>query len=514
MKSTVASFLLTPFVLTSVIATGCAPLDESDIEEDVAVAESALLASANVKGFFATRTSKPALSVERGTGTVPNVCPSGWTEIAGSCWESPWHAIGASCGGGKEMDAGLCYEPCPLGYRGAGPYCWLDVDTIGQACDALYDPALSAAAMSSGRALTFGVGAGVSAGASLSAEVGVYYTESGQYGCYTSTCNGVVTDVGVDMSFSFGSFTGVAALTGDGVDLSAGVGYGVGGFTQSIALDENGQVVGFVESVSVGVGLSPIALGASTCDTVLEQRRAAPIGPADAQDPNPGNTIYRVAPNGSLQMSRHASDGTWDIVNREIGWGWDAVTQVFAAEGGHVYAIDGDGTLVYYHHDSAGNWDNWGTEIGWGWGGFAKVFVSRFGEIYAIQQDGLLRRYTHGATLQFDDDAGTVIGSGWNLPNVFSGGSGAFYNINAEGDLVYYYYNGSSWTVAGLEIGQGWGGFATVGSTGNGELYAVTQEGDVRFYRHDVNKVWQFGSGAEIGSGWDFGATGIIAATY
>lgn len=510
MKSIVAKSLFTTLVVAPMILAGCAPLDGDDLEtaEDVAVAESALVGSANVKGFFATRTNKPDVSVDRGVGTVPNVCPSGTTEIAGSCWS--WSSVtGASCGGGKEMDAGLCYDPCPLGYRGVGPVCWLDVDMIGEACDALYDPALSAAAMNANRAFTFGVGTSISAGSSLSAEVGVYYGETGQYGCYTSTCSGVVTDAGIDMSFSFGNFTEVAALTGDGVDLSAGVGYGVGGFSQSIALDENGQVVGFVEAVSVGVGLSPIALGASTCDTVLEQRRFAAIAPADG-----GNTIYRVAPNGTLQMSHHAANGSWDIVNREIGWGWDDATQIFAAEGGHVYAIDGAGTLVYYHHDSAGNWDNWGTEIGWGWGGFAKVFVSRFGEIYAVEHDGLLKLYKHDGALQFDGSAGTVIGSGWNLPNLFSGGSGAFYYINAEGDLIYYYYNGSSWTVANLEIGQGWGGFSTVGSTGNGELYAVTQAGDVLFYRHDVNKVWQSGSGSKIGSGWDFGATGIIAATY
>jgi hypothetical protein len=36
-----------------------------------------------------------------------------------------------SCPDGKEKDAGLCYEKCKYGYRGVGPVCWADTQSVG-----------------------------------------------------------------------------------------------------------------------------------------------------------------------------------------------------------------------------------------------------------------------------------------------------------------------------------------------------------------------------------------------
>ena len=30
----------------------------------------------------------------------------------------------SGCPDGKQLDAGLCYNPCPEGYKGVGPVCW------------------------------------------------------------------------------------------------------------------------------------------------------------------------------------------------------------------------------------------------------------------------------------------------------------------------------------------------------------------------------------------------------
>jgi hypothetical protein len=518
MKSTIQAALQPTLVLSTVLMTGCITTDDddndsaSDMEEDVAAAESALTDSMGIGQFFLDRQNKPALSVGRGAGAVPSVCPSGYELILGGCWS--WSGvIGASCPSHQEMDGGLCYDLCPLGYDGVGPVCWLGSIDVA-VCDALYSPVLAASAQSAHRARTYGIGAGIAVGASVSVETGVYYGESGQYGCYTSVCSGVVTDVSVEISASFGDFTGVAALTGDGFDLSVGAGYGVAGYTQSLSFDGSGNVVGFVQQTSLGAGLSPIALGVSSCDTTLLQR-SGPITltPADAPDPRPGNTFYRVASDGTLQMSHHRGDGTFDMVNQTIGWGWSAASKVFAAEGGHVYAIMPDGDLRYYHHDSAGNWDNWGTVIGTDWHVFAKVFAGRFGEIYAIWPNGDLWLYKHNSALQFS--APSAIGTQWNVPVVFTGGHGALYIVDGNGDLRYYYHDeNNTWIHQNMKIGTGWNVFATLGSTGNGEIYGVTPAGALRFYRHDVDKVWQAGSGGQIGSGWDFGSAGLIPAAY
>lgn len=497
---------------------GCAAADDSsdevgidvDAEETVAVAQEALSDSQGLGQFFANRQSKPALSVSRGIGT-PLECAAGQTWFFGTC--SPSGAA-PTCPAGKEEDTGLCYDQCPLGYHPVGPLCWLG--TLGSdACAALYNSGIAAGAKSAHRARTFGIGAGVAAGASASVEAGVFYGENGEYGCYTSTCGGAVTDVSLEVFATFGDFTGLAALTGDGFDLSVGAGYGVAGYTQSISVDESGNVVGFVQQASLGAGVSPIAIGVSSCDTTLTTLKGpdGPLVPADAPDPRPGNTFYRVAANGTLQMSHHAANGQFDVVNKTIGWGWDAASKVFAAEGGHVYAIV-NGTLRYYHHDSQGGWDNWGTDIGTDWGGFVKVFAGRFGEIYAISPNGDLRLYKHNSALVFENN-GPVIGTQWNVPTVFSGGHGALYIIDGNGDLVYYYHDeNNNWIHQAMHIGTDWDGFVTVGSTGNGELYGVTSSGGLQFYRHDVDKVWASGSGMAIGSEWSFGSHGLIPASY
>ena len=505
----------TLLLFTAVLVTGCV-MDDKDAgtpEEHVAMTESALTDSAGIGAFFQNRQNKPPLSMDRGVGTVPTVCPAGYTEILGTCWS--WtSSFPAGCPSGKELDpGGLCYVHCPLGYDGVGPVCWLGSIDLA-VCDALYNPGIADGARNAHRARTFGIGVGLAVGASVSVETGVYYGENGEYGCYTSVCSGVVTDVSVEMSASFGDFTGVAALTGDGFDLSVGAGYGVAGYTQSLSFDGSGTVVGVVQQTSLGVGLSPIAIGVSSCDTTLTQR-SGPISlkPANAPDGTPGNTFYRIAPDGTLQMSHHKGNGTFDMVNNPIGTEWNAASKVFAAEGGHVYAIMPNGDLRYYHHGTTGGWDNWGTVIGTDWHVFAKVFAGRFGEIYAIQPNGNLYLYKHNSALQFTSSA--LIGSGWNVPTVFTGGHGALYIVAGNGDLLYYYHDdNNSWIHTNMKIGTGWNVFATLGSTGNGEIYGVTPAGALLFYRHDVDKVWQAGSGGQIGSGWDFGSAGLLPAAY
>lgn len=57
----------------------------------------------------------------------PN-CPSGWADIGVSCTK-PSENRGAglipnACAGGKQMDAGLCYDNCKAKFNGVGPVCW------------------------------------------------------------------------------------------------------------------------------------------------------------------------------------------------------------------------------------------------------------------------------------------------------------------------------------------------------------------------------------------------------
>lgn len=55
-------------------------------------------------------------------------CPAGFTDIGVSC-QKPSYGRGVGkipkkCSGGKENQDGLCYNPCPSGFKGIGPVCW------------------------------------------------------------------------------------------------------------------------------------------------------------------------------------------------------------------------------------------------------------------------------------------------------------------------------------------------------------------------------------------------------
>lgn len=64
-----------------------------------------------------------------------SVCPNGYHNDGCTCRRdvsiigksSQGRGVGTvptGCGGGKQLDAGLCYPPCPAAYTGAGPVCW------------------------------------------------------------------------------------------------------------------------------------------------------------------------------------------------------------------------------------------------------------------------------------------------------------------------------------------------------------------------------------------------------
>jgi Tachylectin len=429
-------------------------------------------------------------SYGRGVGVAPSICPSG-----------------------QVLDGGLCYDACPLGYKGVGPVCW--IDKLDQAaCEALYSGTVADSAASGNVAMSFGFGAGIASGHSLGVEAGLYYGPDGQFGCYTSTCQGATTDASINAWFTYGLYDSYDSFAGNMLQTSLGVSALYAGYSAGQVWNTaTGELVGATEQVSFGVGVSPIQLSVQTCENNMTRVYPIALRPANAPDGGPGNTFYTVNEAGDLVMHRHYGGGDLGAP-QVIGWGWDVASKIFAAEGGSVYAIKPDGTLWYYHHGVAGGWDNWGTQIGNGWDIFAHVFAGRFGEIYAVKPTGELYLYQHNASLGFT--ASSQIGSGWNVfTKLFSGGHGVLYGVKPNGDLSYSYYDlASGWQVVNLTIGEGWGTFDTVGSTGNGELYGINQYGKLRFFRHDGSGAFLAGTGGVVGSGFMLGGYGLIAASY
>jgi hypothetical protein len=503
MRSTIESALQATLLLSTVLVTGCVTEDAgaSDDDEHVGIAESALTDSLGIGTFFQNRQNKPPLSWGRGAGTNP-VCPAGYTEILGNCvsWTD---SFPASCPSGKEMDDGLCYQPCPLGYDGVGPVCWLD--TIGtEACDALYSPVLAASAKIAHRTRTYGIGAGLALGASVSTEAGVYYGENGEYGCYTSVCYGAVTNIGLEVYASFGDFTGVAALTGDGFDLSLGVGYGVIGYTQSLSFDGGGNVVGFVQQGSLGLGLSPIAIGVSSCDATLTQRRG-PLALAVGDDMNtnemltPGHAIwssngqYRLVyqTDGNLVLYRTSNGAAlWALPISSPYAPGNAIMQtdgnlvVYAANGGVVWAsntsgsghrlvVQNDGNVVMYRPNGTSVWST--NTMQYPSGPAATGFDMYPGETLSpghslfssngqyrlsYQTDGNLVLYrtsdnavrwathTHGTVpgvliMQSDGNLVLYRGTGGAIWSSSTNTGGSHLDVQSDGNLVVYRPNGT-----------------------------------------------------------------------
>jgi hypothetical protein len=94
---------------------------------------------------------------EMDAGLCYNKCKDGYKGVSAVCWKTcpnGWRDTGIACQkdsygngagstlnycGDKEMDAGLCYNKCSDGYKGAGPVCWATCPDgwkdIGAACE-------------------------------------------------------------------------------------------------------------------------------------------------------------------------------------------------------------------------------------------------------------------------------------------------------------------------------------------------------------------------------------------
>lgn len=224
-------------------------------------------------------------------------CASGYTTYALTCtnW-STLHTysrdvygrgvgkIPTACGAGMEYDAGLCYPVCDAGYHGVGPVCWMDdlsVDLfVRSACDALRFPAMSDVARESGKALTFGIGAGVSLVATGTGEIGVAYGADGEFGCYATGCFGVSSNISINAYASMGAYRSFADLPGETLVTSLGVSAGIpetpisiGGSVGSVS-NMDGEVIGATLSANIGLGLdglTPIDVSALVCTTGVLQ---------------------------------------------------------------------------------------------------------------------------------------------------------------------------------------------------------------------------------------------------
>lgn len=166
-----------------------------------------------------------------------------------------------------------------------------------QQCRALYSPVIADGVTGGGLTFTWAGGNGASAVVSESQAFGVAYGQNGEYGCFTSFCFGVNSDVEITGAFSsLGFSTDFASVGGKSfvVTEAAQTPFSLLSFSTSQVWERLsddgvfppvlGALNGSEDALAVGGGLNPLPITAGTlyCDTVLD---AVAVDPGQNQPP-------------------------------------------------------------------------------------------------------------------------------------------------------------------------------------------------------------------------------------
>ena len=257
-------------------------------------------------------------------------CPSGYTNMGLTCYKPPFTSRGLSsmsCKDGWFRTGGRCYKNCKNGYTSVGEACMRGVSTLtsgnmtckphevlnkeigrcyipqepgescwadapcgngfkcqpiaqrcvpedlplssNQMCSAFKVDDLVEAAKNANTTMSYGGGSVSSAGGAYSQEIGTVYGQGGEFGCYVSACTGGVSDLSIANFANFGIFEEFSNVSGLAIVSSQGASVPIieAGFTTAQVLTTNGQLIGSLNSLSIGVGVSPIQVGVMSCYT-------------------------------------------------------------------------------------------------------------------------------------------------------------------------------------------------------------------------------------------------------
>ena len=141
----------------------------------------------------------------------------------------------------------------------------IDDDT----CRSFYSHALHEGAMDIGGAMSYGTGGSAAIGGGLSQEVGVVYASDNRFGCYTTYCFGLVTDVSTGIYAGVGLYIDYDSFRGESVAFVKTVGKGIN-FSTSQIFDTNFHLIGTADALSLGIGILPFDVGAFDCVTIVD----------------------------------------------------------------------------------------------------------------------------------------------------------------------------------------------------------------------------------------------------
>ena len=213
--------------------------------------------------------------------------------------------------------------------------------------------------------------------------------------------------------------------------------------------------------------------------------------------PGGGDVIYAVNPSGDLIWYEHVGFNTGAGLQEAGSWngrtavnhGFGEYARIFSGGNGVIYGITHDGRLIWHRHhgvatgipvEVAGSWSG-PKEVGVGWNGLSNVFGGGDGIIYGVNADGDLVWFNHlghREGLGHNDAGGwsgnsvKPVGRGWSsFTTLFSSGNGVIYGLQHDGILRWHRHLGyqtgagletpGSWE-GGIDVGWGWGNFDTL----------------------------------------------------
>jgi hypothetical protein len=151
-------------------------------------------------------------------------------------------------------------------------------DLVGdpEACRAFYSSDIAAGAVSGNATLNIGVGAVLTAGLAGSIETGVFYTEDSRYGCYTTTCLGVETNIDVSAyavvgeTDTYDDFKGHSFVVNEiaGIEFASYI--NSQGWNSKEDLGAGKAPVSASQAIAIGIDVLPISAGVSECDTITQ----------------------------------------------------------------------------------------------------------------------------------------------------------------------------------------------------------------------------------------------------
>jgi hypothetical protein len=244
--------------------------------------------------------------------------------------------VGEGCSAFNPCADGLSCEACFTEKCNAPLQCFPNANAgaiTEQQCRTLYSPVIADGITGGDVTLTWAGGNGVSAVVSESQAFGVAYGQNGEYGCFTSFCFGVNTDVEITGAFSsVGLSTDFDSVGGKSFAVveTAQTPFSLLNFSTSQIWERLsddavfppvlGELNGTEDALALGGGLnpSPITAGTLYCDTVLDP---VAVDPGQNQPPPLELPPLEYVVNPDFETDTYG----WTCTNGGVcGWSWDS----------------------------------------------------------------------------------------------------------------------------------------------------------------------------------------------